>query len=142
MSQLTTPSDPDTPPPPDDPGIPPPTPDVEAGADTPVVAPTPGEPVDQPSNGPNPGGELAADSGEGALPSGLEGAAVSDVNNPAPSGPRAEIIIGEIPDAKDLSVMRWTARCTSDEHDLLGHYDTREEAEQAGAEHMASLHTK
>jgi hypothetical protein len=50
------------------------------------------------------------------------------------------IIIGEIPDAHDLSVMRWTARCTDASHDLLGYYDSRGEAEAAGQEHLDTVH--
>ncbi len=56
------------------------------------------------------------------------------------SAPRAEIIIGEIPAADDPTTMLWTARCTEEDHDLLGHFDTRPEAEDAGARHLESHH--
>ncbi len=51
-----------------------------------------------------------------------------------------EIIIGEIPAADDPTTMLWTARCTEATHDLLGHFDTRSEAEDAGARHLESHH--
>lgn len=53
---------------------------------------------------------------------------------------RPEVIIGEIPKAEDPTTMCWTARCTEAEHDLLGYFDTRSEAEDEGARHMASDH--
>ena len=52
----------------------------------------------------------------------------------------AEIIIGEIPAADDPTTMLWTARCTEATHDLLGRFDTRSEAEDAGARHLESRH--
>ena len=52
----------------------------------------------------------------------------------------AEIIIGEIPATDDPTTMLWTARCTEATHDLLGHFDTRSEAEDAGARHLESHH--
>lgn len=51
-----------------------------------------------------------------------------------------EIIIGEIPAADDPTTMLWTARCTEMAHDLLGWFDTRSEAEEAGARHLESHH--
>ena len=56
------------------------------------------------------------------------------------SSARAEIIIGEIPAAEDPTTLLWTARCTEATHDLLGHFDTRSEAEDAGARHLESHH--
>jgi hypothetical protein len=56
------------------------------------------------------------------------------------SSPRAEIIIGEIPSVEDLTTMLWTARCTEATHDLLGHFDTRSQAEEAGAHHLQAHH--
>ncbi len=56
------------------------------------------------------------------------------------SAARAEIIIGEIPAADDPTTMLWTASCTEEDHDLLGHFDTRPEAEHAGARHLESHH--
>lgn len=52
----------------------------------------------------------------------------------------AEVIIGEIPDAEDHLRLLWTARCSSSAHDLLGQFDTREEAEQAAAKHVQDAH--
>ena len=56
------------------------------------------------------------------------------------SSAEAEIVIGEIPAADDPTTMLWTARCTEATHDLLGHFDTRSEAEDAGARHLESSH--
>lgn len=53
-----------------------------------------------------------------------------------------EIIVGEIPAAEDPSTLLWTARCSDARHDLLGHFETRPEAEAAGAEHIASEHPR
>jgi hypothetical protein len=50
----------------------------------------------------------------------------------------AEIVIGEIPAADDPTTMLWTARCTEADHDLLGHFGTRQEAEDAGTRHLES----
>jgi hypothetical protein len=52
----------------------------------------------------------------------------------------AEVIIGEIPAADDPTTLLWTARCTEPDHDLLGHFDTRPEAEGAVARHRESHH--
>jgi hypothetical protein len=52
----------------------------------------------------------------------------------------AEIIIGEIPAAEDPTTLLWTARCTESTHDLLGHFETRSEAEAAGTRHLESHH--
>jgi hypothetical protein len=51
-----------------------------------------------------------------------------------------EVVIGEIPAADDPTTMLWTARCSEADHDLLGHFRTREEAETARVEHLASTH--
>jgi hypothetical protein len=56
------------------------------------------------------------------------------------SGGGAEIIIGEIPAADDPTTLLWTARCNDADHDLLGHFDTRPEAEAAGTRHLESQH--
>jgi hypothetical protein len=115
MSQLTTPSNPDVPPPPTDPDTPLPT----SGPESPP--PT-------------------VDRGDEGLPSAGEGGEASQGADPDVGRGGCEVIIGEIPDIEDLSVMRWTARCTWTDHGLLGHYDTREQAEQARAEHLATAH--
>lgn len=53
---------------------------------------------------------------------------------------RTGIIIGEIPAADDPTVMLWTARCSDPVHDLLGHFDSRAEAKDAGTRHLESSH--
>jgi hypothetical protein len=58
------------------------------------------------------------------------------------SGAEAEIIIGEIPAADDPATMLWTARCTDTDHDLLGHFDTRPAAEDAGTRHLETHHER
>lgn len=55
---------------------------------------------------------------------------------------RTEVIIGEIPVADDPAIMLWTARCTDPVHDLLGHFDSRPEAERAGTSHFESHHRR
>lgn len=53
---------------------------------------------------------------------------------------RTEIIVGEIPEADDPTIMLWTARCTDPAHDLLGHFHSRSDAEEAGSRHLESHH--
>jgi hypothetical protein len=70
--------------------------------------------------------------GEGDRPAGEEGRA------DASTGDRGtEVIVGAIPDTEDLSHMLWTARCTAESHGLLGHFETREAADEARAAHLA-----
>jgi hypothetical protein len=47
-----------------------------------------------------------------------------------------EVIVGEIPDATDITRMLWTARCTNPAHGLLGTYESQEQAEQAKEQHL------
>ncbi len=49
-----------------------------------------------------------------------------------------EVIVGEIPDAADITRMLWTARCTNPAHGLLGTFGSQEQAEQAKAQHLVS----
>ena len=51
-----------------------------------------------------------------------------------------EVVVGEIPPAEQPTTMLWTARCSHPEHDLLGHFASREEAEAARTEHLKSAH--
>jgi hypothetical protein len=53
---------------------------------------------------------------------------------------RREVVIGEIPAADEPTTMLWTARCSEPTHDLLGHFETRDDAEKARAEHLKALH--
>lgn len=87
----------------------------------------------------SPGDDLATAAEEGSISAGEAGRAV-DADNSRASRSGVEVIIGEIPDANDISVMRWTARCSDSEHDLLGYYDSEQEARQAKEEHLASQH--
>ena len=73
---------------------------------------------------------------EGTLSAGEAGAA----DGGAKAHSRIEVVIGEIPAADEPTTMLWTARCSEPSHDLLGHFDTREDAEKARAEHLASAH--
>jgi hypothetical protein len=52
----------------------------------------------------------------------------------------ATVVVGEIPAADDPTNMLWTARCSEQSHDLLGHFETREEAEQARSAHLQQAH--
>jgi hypothetical protein len=51
-----------------------------------------------------------------------------------------EVIVGEIPDAHNLSHMLWTARCLVSSHGLLGTFESREEAENARRVHLLREH--
>jgi len=51
-----------------------------------------------------------------------------------------EVIVGEIPDAGDLTRLLWTARCTVPTHGLLGTFATREAAESAKQRHLLLAH--
>ncbi len=84
----------------------------------------------------------AADSPEGAdtgaqtVSAGEEGAAADSPITTI----EVEVIVGEIPVADDPSRLRWTARCGDPDHDLLGDFETRQEAEQTKADHLQSAH--
>lgn len=86
-----------------------------------------------------PGDDLAKAAEEGSISAGEAGRAV-DGADPSTGRPDVDVIIGEIPDAHDITVMRWTARCSDPEHDLLGTFDSEQEARQAKDEHLASQH--
>ena len=87
----------------------------------------------------SPGDDLATAAEEGSISAGEAGRA-ADADDSSTSQSDVEVIIGEIPDAHDISVMRWTARCSDPEHDLLGYFDSEQEARQAQEEHLASQH--
>ncbi len=76
---------------------------------------------------------------DGTFSAGETGEAV-DVDDAARDAGLAEVIIGEIPDAHDLSHMLWTARCTVPSHGLLGTFENREEAENAKRAHLLRDH--
>ena len=59
----------------------------------------------------------------------------------AASSSRAiDVIIGEVPAADDPTVLLWTARCSDLDHDLLGKFETRADAEQARDDHLRVAH--
>jgi hypothetical protein len=58
----------------------------------------------------------------------------------ASSSGAIDVIIGEIPAADDPTVLLWTARCSEPDHDLLGTFETRAEAERAGDDHLRVAH--
>ncbi len=49
-----------------------------------------------------------------------------------------EVVIEKIPDPNDLTVLLWAARCSDPEHDLLGHFGSEEEVNEAKQRHLAS----
>lgn len=53
----------------------------------------------------------------------------------------ADVIIGEVPDPEHPTVMLWTARCSDQDHDLLGTFGSRDEAEAAKRDHLRSEHS-
>jgi hypothetical protein len=69
-----------------------------------------------------------------------EGGEAVDVDGAAQDAGLAEVIIGEIPDAHNLSHMQWTARCTVPSHGLLGTFENQEEAETAKRAHLLRVH--
>jgi hypothetical protein len=71
------------------------------------------------------------------VPAGEAGEAAA-ADPPANRSDQAEVIVGKIPDVHDLAHMLWTARCT--EHGLLGHFESKDEAEHAKAAHLESEH--
>jgi hypothetical protein len=105
--------------------------------DEPVPASDPGL-VGKALQNASPGDDLATAAEEGSISAGEAGRAAGAGDPTSQSD--VEVIIGEIPDADDISVMRWTARCSDPEHDLLGHFDSEEEARHTKEEHLASQH--
>ena len=85
------------------------------------------------------GDDLVTAAEEGSISAGEAGCATG-AHDSSRSDTDREVIIGEIPDTHDISVMRWTARCSDGEHDLLGYFDSEQEARQAKEEHLASRH--
>ena len=82
--------------------------------------------------------DLATAAKEGSLSAG-EGGDAADGHE---AGTRdADVIIGEIPDARDTTILRWTARCTDPDHDLLGSFDSEEAAREAKAAHLSASHS-
>ena len=57
----------------------------------------------------SPGDDRATAAEEGSISAGEAGREVDADNSPT-SRSGVEVIVGEIPDANDISVMRWTAR--------------------------------
>ena len=108
------------------------------GSDEAVPASDPGQ-VGEALQNASPGDDLETAAEEGSISAG-EGGRAADASASSTSQSDVEVIIGEIPDADDISVMRWTARCSDPEHDLLGHFDSEQEARHAKEEHLASQH--
>jgi hypothetical protein len=63
-----------------------------------------------------------------------------DAYSPATDAGQAEVVVGEIPDADDLTRMLWTARCTFPPHGILGSFESRELAERAKTSHLLVKH--
>jgi hypothetical protein len=76
---------------------------------------------------------------EGTFSAGEVGRAV-DADEAGVDAGLGEVIIGEIPDAHNLSHMLWTARCTVPAHGLLGTFENREMAEDAKRTHLVLVH--
>jgi hypothetical protein len=104
------------------------------------TAPAPGSgPAGDAPEGASDQDPLVVAAEEGSISAGESGRAV-DASDAGPGRSEVEVIIGEIPDAHDISVMRWTARCTNGDHDLLGYFDSEQAARNAKEEHLASQH--
>jgi hypothetical protein len=66
---------------------------------------------------------------------------LDEPNGQSPAGAGGiEVIVGEIPAADEPTTMRWTARCSDPDHDLLGQFPNREEAERAKDDHQRHAH--
>jgi hypothetical protein len=70
-----------------------------------------------------------------------ETGAAADASEPATEPDGSEVVVGEIPDATDLTRMLWTARCTYSRHGLLGTYPDQEAAEAARQQHLLVEHS-
>jgi hypothetical protein len=75
------------------------------------------------------------DSAETALREGSVAAAA-----PTEEAGQAEVIVGEIPDAHEITKLVWTARCTFPPHGLLGTFPDRQQAEEMKREHLLAKH--
>lgn len=63
--------------------------------------------------------------------------APSDLDEPAGQAPTSvDVVVGKLPSEEDATTMFWTAVCSVPEHDLVGRFETREQAEQAREEHL------
>ncbi len=105
--------------------------------DAAVPASDPGE-VGRALEGASPDDSLATAAKEGSISAGEGGRAVDAESTDTLV--EAEVVIGEIPDEHDISIMRWTARCTDPQHDLLGHFDSEQAASEAKRHHLSSQH--
>jgi hypothetical protein len=72
---------------------------------------------------------------EDTISAGETGEAVA-IGDAAQDAGLEEVIVGEIPDASDITRLRWTARCANPAHGLLGTFDCQEQAEQAKEHHL------
>ncbi len=79
---------------------------------------------------------------ERARDQGTISAAEVDVDGQSAADPQSpvEVVVGEIPNEHDTTSMLWTARCRDPQHDLLGRFPTREEAERARTLHLEDEH--
>jgi hypothetical protein len=78
------------------------------------------------------------ESGDPALAGVIDQSA--DANSPASDAGQAEVTVAEIPDADDLTLLIWTARCTFPPHGVLGTFESKELAEQAKVSHLLVKH--
>jgi hypothetical protein len=85
-------------------------------------------------------GERSEDGGFDDPVSAGEVGQAADANGPASDAGQAEVVVGEIPDADDLTRLVWTARCTFPPHGALGSFESRELAEQAKTSHLLIKH--
>jgi hypothetical protein len=83
-----------------------------------------------------PGDDLHEAARQGTISAGERGPA-ADVDMRAGDTTQVAVVIGKIPDADDPSELRWSARCSDPEHDLLGHYGSEAAALDARNQHLA-----
>jgi hypothetical protein len=63
-----------------------------------------------------------------------------DADDAAQDAGLVDVVVGEIPDAHNLTRMLWTARCTVPSHGLLGTFGNQEMAENAKRQHLLVVH--
>jgi hypothetical protein len=103
-----------------------------------VPASDPGE-VGKALQNASPDDDLTTAAEEGTISAGEAGRAVA-VDDSSGKSSDVEVVIEKTPDAHDITLMHWAARCSDGAHDLLGYFDSEQEARQAKEDHLAAQH--
>jgi hypothetical protein len=84
--------------------------------------------------------ESSGDASSGRTHSAGEMGTAVNTEGSTGTGTEVEVIVGEIPDAKELTRMLWTARCSFADHGLLGTFESQAEAEECRNQHLVREH--